>query len=100
MGGPENPSDYNRDYGNTDSIPRHSLSVNYLYELPFGRGRTFDISNPFLDAVAGGWSLSGITIYRTGAPFSVNFAVPSSIVGWWGGRADAVAGRRPLRRPS
>jgi carboxypeptidase family protein len=92
VGGPENPSDYNRDYGNTDSIPRHSLSVNYLYELPFGRGRKFDISNRFLDAVAGGWSLSGITIYRTGAPFSVNFAVPSSIVGWWPGRADAVAG--------
>jgi hypothetical protein len=92
VGGPENPADYNRDYGNTDSIPRQSLSVNYLYELPFGRGRRFNISNRFADAVAGGWSVSGITIYRTGSPFSVNFAVPSSVVGWWGGRADAVSG--------
>jgi hypothetical protein len=92
VGGTENPTNFNADYGNTDSIPRQTLTFNYLYELPLGRGRRFDIRNRVLDAVAGGWSVSGITIYRTGAPFSVNFAVPSSVIGWWSGRADAVAG--------
>jgi hypothetical protein len=65
---------------------------NYLYDLPVGHGRKFDLPNKFVDSILGGWSVSGITAYRTGAPFSVNFTVPSSIVGWWGGRADAVAG--------
>lgn len=92
VGGTENPANYNADYGNTDSVPRQVLSVNYLYEMPFGRGRRFNIGNRWLDGIAGGWSISGITVYRTGAPFSVNFAVPSSVVGWWGGRADAVPG--------
>jgi hypothetical protein len=45
-----------------------------------------------LDRVIGGWSVSGISSYRTGAPFSVNFTVPASVIGWWGGRADAVQG--------
>ena len=31
-------------------------------------------------------------VYRTGSPFSVAFNVPSNIVGWQGGRADAVSG--------
>jgi hypothetical protein len=66
--------------------------LNYLYEIPVGHNRQVNISNRFLDAVVGGWSISGITIYRTGSPFSVSFNVPSNIVGWQGGRADAVSG--------
>jgi Carboxypeptidase regulatory-like domain len=92
VGGVQNPNDFRSDYGNTDSVPRHVLSLNYLYEIPVGRSRRVNISNTFLDAVAGGWSVSGITMYRTGMPFSVSFNVPSSIIGWWGGRADTVSG--------
>jgi len=92
VGGVQNVQNYNADYGNTDSIPHHVLTVNYLYDVPFGHGRKFDIRNKVLNGVAGGWSVSGITVYRTGAPFSVAFSVPSSIIGWWGGRPDAVSG--------
>ena len=91
-GGAQNPNNEMADYGNTDSVPRQSLVFNYLYDLPLGRGRKFDIRNRILDGVIGGWSLSGISAYRTGAPLSVSFTVPSTIVGWWGGRADAVQG--------
>lgn len=92
VGGPQNPNDYRAEYGNTDSIPRQVFSLNYLYEIPVGRGRRVNISNSFLNGVVGGWSLSGITMYRTGSPFSVTFNVPSNIVGWQGGRVDAVSG--------
>jgi carboxypeptidase family protein len=92
VGGPQNPNNFRAEYGNTDSIPRQVFSLNYLYEIPVGHNRQVNISNRFLDAVIGGWSISGITIYRTGSPFSVSFNVPSSIVGWQGGRADAVSG--------
>ena len=92
VGGVQNPYNQNADYGNTDSVPRQVLAVNYLYELPVGKGRKFSINNSALNAVAGGWSVSGITIYRTGAPFSLAFTVPSNYIGWWGGRPDTVAG--------
>jgi len=92
VGGVQNPYNQNADYGNTDSVPRHILVVNYLYELPFGKGKHFNISNRILDGVAGGWSLSGITKYQTGAPFNLGFSLPTNIIGWQGGRPDAVAG--------
>jgi hypothetical protein len=51
-----------------------------------------------MSRVAGGWSFSGITSYLSGQPFSVNFQVPASQVGWWGGRANIIAGVDPYIR--
>ncbi len=68
------------------------LTLNYLYELPVGQGRRINLNNRLVDGVIGGWSVSGITVYRTGTPFSLAFNVPSNVVGWWGGRPDAVSG--------
>lgn len=92
VGGTQNPNNLDADYGNSDSVPRQMFVMNYIYDLPFGHGRTFDIHNKLLNGVAGGWTVSGITTYRMGTPFSVTFSVPSSIIGWQGGRADAVSG--------
>ncbi len=50
---------------------RHRLALSAVYELPFGRGRKFDISNRALDAIVGGWGLGVITEFRTGSPFGV-----------------------------
>ena len=92
-GGPMIPQYPGLDYGNSVGVRRHSFVFHYVYELPFGRGRQLlSHGGKALDAVVGGWQVSGISNYVTGAPFSVSFAVPSNIVGWWGGRADAVAG--------
>ncbi len=91
-GGPQNPNFPGLDYGNSSGILRHRLVVDYVWELPFGRGKQWGSGiNRVADAFLGGWQLSGITTYQTGAPFSVTFAVPSNIVGWWGGRADHVS---------
>ena len=91
-GGLNNPWCYMCDYGNSDSVPRQRLAFNYIYELPFGSGHRWLNGKGIADAVFGGWELAGITTYATGPPFSVSFNVPSNIVGWWGGRPDAVAG--------
>lgn len=90
--GLNNPSCYMCDYGNSDSIPRQRLAFNYIYELPFGVHRRWLNHKGVANAVAGGWEIACITSYTTGAPFSLAFNVPSNIVGWWGGRPDAVAG--------
>ena len=39
---------------------RNRSVTSILYELPFGKGKQFNIANPFLDAVAGGWESGGI----------------------------------------
>ena len=52
---------------------RHVISANYVYDLPFGRGRSYMTDAPgWIDAIAGGWSWSGIVAWRTGYPFSVS----------------------------
>ena len=59
--------------GSSDFDARHTISANYIYALPFGRGRAFGHnSSKALDAFIGGWSWSGIVSWRTGYPFSAN----------------------------
>ncbi len=49
----------------------HRLVVNYQYELPFGSGRRWLNRGGFVGAVAGGWSLSGITTVQSGPPITI-----------------------------
>jgi hypothetical protein len=47
----------------------HRLTVNGIWELPFGRGRRFGASMPLaLDLIAGGWQVQGIYTYQSGFP--------------------------------
>jgi len=50
---------------------RHRVALSAVYELPFGRGRKFDISNGVLNAIAGGWGVGIISELRTGSPYTV-----------------------------
>lgn len=94
-GGPEDPYNNARDYGNSEQVRRHVFSAAYTYELPFGRGKTWlrNARGP-VQLLAGGWQLAGITYLRTGQPFSVAFN--TSVVGWSGGRPNIL---RPAALP-
>jgi hypothetical protein len=48
--------------------------VSALYELPFGKGKYFNITNPVLSRIAGGWQLNTIGTMQTGRPLSVTGA--------------------------
>ena len=64
-------------------IPQ-SLVLNYVYELPLGRGRKFGPGmNAAEDAVLGGWQVSGITHIQAGFPLSISNggADPGSLMG-------------------
>ncbi len=51
---------------------KHAFSVSSLYDLPFGRRRSFLRSAPgWMDAMVGGWSLSGIGRIQGGIPMVV-----------------------------
>ncbi len=57
--------------GNSDFDIRHLFNANWIYELPFGRGRSFmSDSGGVVDAIVGGWSFTGIFVARSGLPFS------------------------------
>ena len=56
----------------SDFDTRHIVTVDTVLQLPVGRGRRFlGNSNHLIDAVVGGWQLSGIFRTTSGLPFSV-----------------------------
>ena len=56
------------DYGNVIYDRRQRFLASWLYSLPFGHGQRWLNNGKLTDALAGGWQLSGVTIFQTG-PF-------------------------------
>jgi len=56
------------DYGNVIYDRKHRFLATYLYDLPFGRGQRWLNTGSFLNTIAGGWQLGGVTILQSG-PF-------------------------------
>jgi hypothetical protein len=57
--------------GNSDFDIRHLVNANFIYELPFGRGRWIGGgANRWLNGLIGGWQVAGIYTQRSGLPFS------------------------------
>ena len=51
----------------------HQLNANWILELPFGRGRAFGHdANRAMDALIGGWQLSGLFRWTSGFPVTVD----------------------------
>jgi hypothetical protein len=63
---PQNVNDREAGKGNSNYDIRHTLTSNFLWELPFGTGRRFLNSGGVAGAIFGGWDLSGIWATRTG----------------------------------
>ncbi|MEO8072123.1 MAG: carboxypeptidase regulatory-like domain-containing protein [Acidobacteriota bacterium] len=64
----------NRDlnYAWSDFDRRHVFNLQYVWELPFGRGQQFLSEAPkAVDFVLGGWQLSGLVNYSSGRPFTL-----------------------------
>ncbi len=56
-------------YGPTPFDRRHVFNAFWTYDLPFGKGRFFNVNNPVLDRVVGGWTLGGRETIASGSPF-------------------------------
>lgn len=51
---------------------KHRAVASVIYQVPFGRGRRFGGSVPrIVDYTAGGWSVTTIATFATGAPFDI-----------------------------
>jgi outer membrane receptor protein involved in Fe transport len=51
----------------------NSFSGSFNYELPFGRGRSFNPSNKALSYLADGWQLNAIVNLHSGTPYDVTY---------------------------
>ena len=70
--GPQDYTNHKADKSNSTSDLRQRFLVEYILDLPVGRGKRFlGNSNRVLDAAIGGWSVSGITILQTGTPLAM-----------------------------
>ena len=87
----QNIYDAAAEWGPCDYDATHNFVTNVVYDLPFGRNRTFGKDmNKALDAVVGGWELGGILSLHTGFPLTIT-ADDASNTGSRGARADCIA---------
>jgi len=75
-----NSFDLDAEYGPSTFDITHQFNSTFLYELPFGKGKFFSVSNTALNKVVGGWYVSGIFSARSGDPLTVTQGP-----GVWGG---------------
>lgn len=58
--------------GPSDFDARHQMNANWVYDLPVGRNKQFGHDwNRAVDAILGGWQISGLVRVTSGFPFSV-----------------------------
>jgi hypothetical protein len=72
-------------------VRRHMLRASYVWELPFGKGKIGG-GNAFVSKLVGGWQLSGITSFYTGARLTPTFSGrdPAN-TNQFSGRPDRIA---------
>ncbi|HXN21471.1 MAG TPA: TonB-dependent receptor [Candidatus Dormibacteraeota bacterium] len=73
-GSPEDPFNLKRDRGVSNAIPPSRLTVNYIYDFPFGKGAlAFGDSGvgKVLNQIVQGWETAGTYNWQTSPPLSV-----------------------------
>jgi Carboxypeptidase regulatory-like domain len=74
--------------GNSDFDVTHYFNGNFIYDLPFGRGKSLAGAAPrWLDEVIGGWSVSGLPNWHSGNAY---FASSLAFVAGYANDAPAI----------
>ena len=69
--------DYDKSYNNFDI--RHSFNLSALYDLPFGKGRAYDLGDVG-NALLGNWEVGTIFNGRSGVPLEVGIVRPDVVM--------------------
>jgi hypothetical protein len=95
---PQNVYAANFDKAISTSDRPHIAAISYIYELPFGRGKSLGANlNPVANAFLGNWKFSAVHRYQSGAPLSVGSS--QNLFGAGAGRPSFVPGQ-PLYNPN
>ena len=88
----ENPLRPNSFYGNSSFDVRQNINADAVWQLPFGRGQALlSNSGKLVQAVLGGWQISGIFRWNTGLPIRDPFDSAQ-----WATNFQVQAGVTPL----
>ena len=94
---PEDAFNRQREVAVWEDIPTHRVTMNWVYQLPFGRGRTFmGNANRWANLAVGGWEISGIYSFYSGQFLTPLWSGPDPTgTAFTTGRTPAVVTRRP-----
>lgn len=67
----QDPYKFNNDRSVSGFDLTHVLTMNFVYELPFGTGKRFQSGNKVVDYILGGWQTNGIIRLSSGQPYSL-----------------------------
>lgn len=67
------------DRGRNNFDIRHTFNLSALYELPFGKGKRFDLGSTG-NVLLGGWQIGGILNARSGVPVEVLVVRPDVVI--------------------
>ncbi|HTW81786.1 MAG TPA: carboxypeptidase regulatory-like domain-containing protein [Terracidiphilus sp.] len=97
QGGTQNPYDHKAEKAVSNQDIPQNFVVSYIYELPVGHGKQFLTNIPApVNAVIGGWRVSGVQRYLSGQPIS--FFGSNGIPGFDNGiRPNRVSGQAVRR---
>lgn len=88
----QNQYDPKADYGSCYFDVKHNFTGYLIYDLPFGRGRTYGSNlNKVANAIAGDWRLSVIPTFRGGFPLTLSAANDESGTGTFAPRPNCIA---------
>jgi Carboxypeptidase regulatory-like domain/TonB dependent receptor len=79
--GPENVNCLACDKGPSIFDVRNNVTVNAVYELPFGKGKPYLSGSGVLGELFGGWSVSSVGLWHTGHPLTVQMDLSGNISG-------------------
>jgi hypothetical protein len=85
-------------YGSAAWDIRHNFTTGFVYDVPFGRGKSYAANiNRALDFVVGGWQANGILTFHTGQPFTLRSSGCQGV--WANCFPDVVPGKDPNAAP-
>ena len=58
---------------------RDNVTVDAVYELPFGPGKPFLNASGWVGKVVGGWEMSSLGFWHTGHPLTITMNIAPSI---------------------
>jgi len=73
--GPENVNCLACDKGPSVFDVRDNVTVNTVYELPFGPGKAFLSDTGLLGKIVGGWDLGSVGVWHTGHPLTITMNI-------------------------
>lgn len=67
----QNPYNLRADYSPSGFDIPHVLTLSWIWQIPFGSGRKFDTGSNVLNNIIGGWQFNGISLFRSGQPYTM-----------------------------